>query len=216
MTGYAPSMFTGLIQALGTVSEVREIPTGRRLAIDAGTWGYRPEDGASIAVDGCCLTVVESSGGLHVFDVIHRSLEMTTLGDLSVSDPVNLEHAATMETLLGGHLVQGHVDGTGVVREIDDGDDWRIRIDAPHGVREHLVDRGSITVDGVSLTVARTLPGEGSQAGVTGFEVALIPETLERTTLRALGIGDRVNLEADAFAKMVAVHVDRMLAARGG
>ncbi len=207
-------MFTGLIQALGTVSEVRDIPTGRRLTIDAASWGYRPEDGASIAVDGCCLTVVESSGGRHVFDVIHRSLEMTTLGGLAVADSVNLEHAATMETLLGGHLVQGHVDGTGVIREIDDGDDWRVRIEAPIGVREHLVDRGSITVDGVSLTVARTICGDGSQAGATGFEIALIPETLERTTLREFKIGDRVNLEADAFAKMVAVHVDRMLAAR--
>ena len=207
-------MFTGLIQALGTVSEVREIPTGRRLVIDAAAWGYRPEDGASIAVDGCCLTVVESSGGRHAFDVIHRSLEMTTLGGLAVSDPVNLEHAATMATLLGGHLVQGHVDGTGVVREIDDGDDWRIRIEAPEGVREHLVDRGSITVDGVSLTVARTIRSADPRTGVTGFEIALIPETLERTTLRDCRIGDRVNLEADAFAKMVAVHVDRMLAAR--
>lgn len=207
-------MFTGLIQALGTVSEVRDIPTGRRLTIDAASWGYRPEDGASIAVDGCCLTVVESSGGRHVFDVIHRSLEMTTLGGLAVADSVNLEHAATMETLLGGHLVQGHVDGTGVIREIDAGDDWRVRIEAPIGVREHLVDRGSITVDGVSLTVARTICGDGAQAGATGFEIALIPETLERTTLRDFTVGERVNLEADAFAKMVAVHVDRMLAAR--
>ena len=208
-------MFTGLIQALGTVSEVHEIPTGRRLSIDASDWDHRPEDGASIAVDGCCLTVVESSDGRHVFDVIHRSLEMTTLGGLAVDDRVNLEHAATMETLLGGHLVQGHVDGTGVVLEIDDGDDWRVRIEAPPGVREHLVDRGSITVDGVSLTVARTIRAGGEGTEVTGLEIALIPETLERTTLRDFVIGDRVNLEAAAFAKMVAAHVDRMLAERG-
>ena len=120
-----------------------------------------------------------------------------------------------MATLLGGHLVQGHVDGTGVVREIDDGDDWRVRIEAPVGVREHLVDRGSITVEGVSLTIARVLRADGgSGSRVIGFEIALIPETLERTSLRDLQVDARVNLEADAMAKMVAAHVERLLSDR--
>ncbi len=208
-------MFTGLIETMGRITAIEPTATGRRLIVDAAEWAYCPEIGASIAVNGCCLTVVESKDGHHGFDVIPRSLEMTTLGGRVVGDLVNLERAATLDTLLGGHLVQGHVDGTGTVLGIDDGTDWRVRIEAPTGVREHLVDRGSITVDGVSLTVARVLRDvEGSGSTVTGFEIALIPETLDCTTLQALQIGMSVNLEADAMAKMVAAHVERLLSAR--
>jgi riboflavin synthase len=208
-------MFTGLIETKGRIAAIEPSATGRRLIVEASDWAYRPEAGASIAVNGCCLTVVESKDGRHQFDVIHRSLEMTTLGRLTVGDSANLERAATLDTLLGGHLVQGHVDGTGEILEIDDGNDWRVRIAAPAGVREHLVDRGSITVDGVSLTVARVLRDvDVSGSSVIGFEIALIPETLERTTLEALQVGSRVNLEADAMAKMVAAHVERLLSAR--
>jgi riboflavin synthase len=107
------------------------------------------------------------------------------------------------------------VDGTGLVVGIEDGNDWRVRIEAPNGVREYLIDRGSITVEGVSLTVARVLRDvEGPGSSVIGFEIALIPETLDRTSLRALQVGVRVNLEADAMAKMVAAHVERLLSAR--
>lgn len=208
-------MFTGLIEAMGRIVEIEPSDSGRRLIVDAPGWDYRPEIGASIAVNGCCLTVVESKAGRHGFDVIPRSLEMTTLGGLVVGDAVNLERAATLDTLLGGHLVQGHVDGTGLVVGIEDGNDWRVRIEAPNGVREYLIDRGSITVEGVSLTVARVLRDvEGPGSRVIGFEIALIPETLDRTILRALQVGVRVNLEADAMAKMVAAHVERLLAAR--
>lgn len=206
-------MFTGLIEATGTIHEVEETATGRRLVIDPGPWGHVPDLGASISVSGCCLTVVSVGDTGFVFDVIHRSLEMTTLGDLTPGDRVNLERAATMATLLGGHLVQGHVDGVGRVAAIDDGDDWRIRVDCPETVSPHLVDRGSIAIDGVSLTIARVLRDGAGRA--TGLEVALIPETLQRTTLSSRKVGDRVNLEADAMAKMVGVHVERLLAARG-
>ncbi len=206
-------MFTGLVEAMGEVVVVRDTSTGRRLEIDAGGWGHRPALGASIAVSGCCLTVVEVAAGRFVFDVVHRTLEVTTLGGLIVGSTVNLEKSATLETLLGGHLVQGHVDAVGMIREVDDGDDWRVRIAAPPEVASHLVDRGSITVDGVSLTVARVL--RDADGGAEGFEVALIPETLARTTLSALRSGDRVNLEADAMSKMIATHVERLLAARG-
>ena len=206
-------MFTGLVETVGNIAAVEETPTGRRLVVDPGDWGYRPALGASIAVSGCCLTVVRVEDGRFVFDVVHRTLEVTTLGGLAVGDGVNLETSATLETLLGGHLVQGHVDAVGTVREIDGGEDWRVRIAAPAEVAAHLVDRGSITVDGVSLTVARVLrDGDGR---VDGFEVALIPETLARTTLAARAVGDRVNLEADAMSKMIASHVERLLAARG-
>lgn len=206
-------MFTGLVEAMGRVAAVRETAAGRRLEIDPGGWPHLPEPGASIAVSGCCLTIVEAVPGRFVFDVIHRTLEVTTLGRLAEGDPVNLEKSATLDTLLGGHLVQGHVDAVGRVLEVDEGDDWRVRIEAPPEVAPHLVDRGSITVDGVSLTVARVLRGGSGEP--TGLEVALIPETLERTTLAARRAGDEVNLEADAMSKMVAAHVERLLAARG-
>jgi riboflavin synthase len=183
-------MFTGLVEAMGQVVVVRDTPTGRRLEIDPGVWGHQPALGASIAVSGCCLTVVETVGGRFAFDVVHRTLEVTTLGD----------------------LVQGHVDAVGTIREIDEGDDWRVRIAAPPEVASHLVDRGSITVDGVSLTVARVL--RDADGRVDGFEVALIPETLARTTLADLRVDDRVNLEADAMSKMIASHVERLLTAR--
>ena len=114
-------MFTGLIETKGRIAAIEPSATGRRLIVEASDWAYRPEAGASIAVNGCCLTVVESKDGRHQFDVIHRSLEMTTLGRLTVGDSANLERAATLDTLLGGHLVQGHVDGTGEILEIDDG-----------------------------------------------------------------------------------------------
>ena len=205
-------MFTGLIEVMGTVREIRESAAGRRLVIDPGPWDHVPDPGASIAVSGCCLTVVSVGDTGFAFDVIHRSLEMTTLGDLREGDRVNLERAATMSTLLGGHLVQGHVDGTGRVEGIDDGDDWRMRIEGPVAVTPHLVDRGSIAIDGVSLTIARVLRDHDDRP--RGLEVALIPETLERTTLSSRQVGDRVNLEADAMAKMVSVHVERLLAAR--
>ena len=197
-------MFTGLVQHLGRIDTIEATSEGRSLWVDAAGWGCAPDPGDSIAVNGCCLTVVEPVEGRFRFDVVHRSLEMTTLGTLAPGDAVNLETAATMGTLMGGHLVQGHVDGVGEVRSVRQGDDWRIRFVAPPGVEEYLCDRGSIAVNGVSLTIASVEDSE--------FEVALIPVTLQETNLDALVKGSRVNLEADCVAKMVARHVERILA----
>lgn len=205
-------MFTGLVQAVGRVESVSKTSEGVRLAVDFQPWPLKPDLGASISVSGCCLTVVDSTGSVVAFDVVHRTLEMTTLGRLRAGARVNLESAATLQTALGGHLVQGHVDGVGRVLEVQGTEDWRVRIGCTAEIGVHLVDRGSITVDGVSLTVARVLRGD--DGAVVGFEVALIPETLDRTTLRGLDQDAAVNLEADVISKMVAGHVDRLLAER--
>ena len=205
-------MFTGLVEAVGEVRRVESTPAGCRLDIDSGGWSYVPEPGASVSVSGCCLTAVAVEPGLLGFDVIHRTLEMTTLGRLQPGTRVNLERAATLETLLGGHLVQGHVDGIGTVSAVREGGDWRVQFEATEEIHPHLVDRGSIAIDGVSLTIARVL--RNSEDVVKGFEVALIPETLARTTLVDRKVGDFVNLEADAMAKMISSHVERILADR--
>ena len=197
-------MFTGLIQHCGQIASIEAIEAGKGILVDTGPWEYVPDLGASVSVNGCCLSLVEAQGSIFRFDVIHRSLEMTTLGSLKVGDRVNLEHAARADSLLGGHIVQGHVDGVGEIVSVQAQDDWRMSIDAPVGVAEHLCDRGSIAIDGVSLTVARV---EDSI-----FEVALIPITLQETNLGDLRVGSKVNLEADVMAKMVAQHVERILA----
>jgi riboflavin synthase len=191
-------MFTGLVQAIGAVRAIDARPTGARLEIEpagpTGPWGYQPAIGESIAVAGCCLTVASTSP-LWAFDVVHETLSKTTLGVLSRGSRVNLEHALTPTSLLGGHLVQGHVDGVGAVERVQEGSDWRVRIRPPAPLMEYLVPKGSVTVDGVSLTLAAVDPAAG------WFEVALIPTTLELTTLGELREGHRCNLEADMVAK---------------
>ena len=201
-------MFTGIIEHQGRVAALRTEAWGARLEIDPCGWAHRPSDGDSIAVNGCCLTVVgtPAPGAPFRFDVVPQTQSLTTVGALRAGDEVNLEHAATASTLLGGHLVQGHVDGVGEVVSVSTaGGEWRTRIAAPHSVAEYLTERGSIAVDGVSLTLAAV--GDG------WFEVALIPATLAKTTLRGRLSGSRVNLEADALAKMVAERVRQALAA---
>lgn len=194
-------MFTGLIQHRARVAEVRETAAGRSLTIDAAGWNHRPEHGESIAVSGCCLTVAQASPLR--FDVIHQTLSVTTLGDLRAGSAVNLEHSVTPATLLGGHIVQGHVDGVGVVREIlDDAEGVRMRIKAPAELMDYIVPKGSIAVDGVSLTLA--------EVQEDGFVVALIPTTLELTTLGAAAIGQRLNLETDLIVKTI-VHQMRRI-----
>lgn len=208
-------MFTGLVQAVGTVAEYRQVPQSLRLAIDPGSWGHLPELGASISINGVCLTVVERTRRRWSFVAVAETLAKTTLGGLSVGDPVNLEHAATAATLLGGHIVQGHVDGVGRVEHVQPGEDWRVWFSVPAELAEFLAPKGSICVNGVSLTiasiwkgspdgVAKPRTGRKSGAGTRhGFSVALIPETLERTTLAKLEVGDGVNLEMDTIAKTV-------------
>jgi len=192
-------MFTGLVERVGTVRHVDATAAGRRLVVHADGWPEDPVTGESISVSGCCLTLVaHAADGLH-FDVIPQTLSCTTLGDRVVGDQANLERSVRAHGLLGGHLVQGHVDGAGTVLAVDRDRGWRVRVRPPVSVRSLMVDRGSVAMDGVSLTVAAV--------GPDWFEVALIPETLERTTLRRLQPGDRVNVEADMLAKMVATQV---------
>lgn len=193
-------MFTGLVQHLGRVDSRTSSDAGASLWISLEGWDHRPDPGASISVAGCCLTVADRRfDGEEIravrFDVVPQTLRRTTIGALSEGDPVNLEPSATPATLLGGHLVQGHVDEVGRVLSIVTDGEWRVRIGVGEDFAPLLVPRGSIAVEGVSLTVA-DLDREW-------FEVALIPETLERTTLGDLAVGDGVNLEGDCIAKMV-------------
>lgn len=190
-------MFTGIIQHLGRVASVERNSFGAALIIDGCGWQHAPAVGDSIAVNGCCLTVAElTERGLR-FDVIRQTLEVTALGELTIGSHVNLEHAVTPQTMLGGHIVQGHVDGVGTVRRMDQTPaEHRLQIGVPRdGLMECIVEKGSIAVNGVSLTVAA--------AGSDGFEVALIPTTLRLTNLGELRQGDRVNLETDYIAKIV-------------
>ena len=191
-------MFTGIVEERGTVSEVspaRLSVACRRVTADA-------EVGASIAVNGVCLTVVERSEGHLAFDLSEETLRRTSFSRLSVGDPVNLERPLTLSSRLGGHLVQGHVDGVGEVEAIqpDQEGAW-LSVRAPEAVRRYLVEKGSVCVDGISLTIAG-LDGDA-------FSVAVIPHTLDVTTLGAVRQGDPVNLEVDVIAKYVDALLER-------
>jgi riboflavin synthase len=178
-------MFTGIVEELGELVTLAPLTVrGPLVTVDA-----RPGD--SIAVNGVCLTVVSVADGAFSADVIPETLRRSALGRLAPGDPVNLERAATLATRIGGHLVQGHVDGVGTVRAAGP----ELRVELPDGLSRYLVEKGSITVDGVSLTVVRVTD--------TWFEVHLIPATIERTTLGRKRIGDPVNLEVDVIAKYV-------------
>lgn len=199
-------MFTGLVQRVGDVRERVQTAAGARLVVRAAGWLADPQTGESIAVDGCCLTLVRAQGEDLCFDVIPQTLTLTTLGALRPGDAVNLERSMRADALLGGHLVQGHVEGVGEVVAVDRSNgQWRTRIATPPELHEHLIAQGSVAVDGVSLTVAAT--------GTDWFDVALIPETLQRTTLSRRLVGSRVNLEADVLSRMVAAQVRRQLQA---
>ena len=191
-------MFTGIVEERGVVREVGTT----RLSIGCRTVTSDATEGASIAVNGACLTVVERSDEHLAFDVSEETLRRTSFSRLRAGDPVNLERPLTLSSRLGGHLVQGHVDGVGEVVAIDladDGSSW-ITVRAPERVARYLVDKGSVCVDGVSLTVA-------SRNGTT-FGVALIPHTLEVTTLGTAEVGDPLNLEVDVIAKYVEALLD--------
>lgn len=205
-------MFTGLIEFMGRVAARHPSPAGERLVIDVSGWSHTPTHGESIAVQGCCLTAAEvpqpGAEPRHVaFDVIPETLAKTTLGMLEPGSRVHLEASATLATLLGGHLVQGHVDGVGSVESVLTEGQWRVRIQTPAALMEYMAPKGSVCLEGVSLTIADVSPGEA------WFEVALIPTTLEKTTLGGLRKGSKVNLECDAIAKTV-VHWLRHYAGR--
>ncbi len=190
-------MFTGIVEELGHVIGITPNEGGARLVIGARTVLEDAEMGASIAVNGCCLTVVAFDDAAWSADAVIETLARTNLGDLAVGDAVNLERPVRLADRLGGHLVQGHVDATGTVRARDPQPDGStlVTFDAPAEVLRYVVHKGSITVDGVSLTVARR--------DDDSFAVALIPHTLEVTTLGTRAAGDRVNLEVDLIAKYV-------------
>jgi len=197
-------MFTGLVEAVGTVQSVAPLEGSAggvvRLLIDRAGWQHVPELGESISINGCCLTLAApfiESGDALAFDAVPQTLSLTTLGVLTAGSRVNLEKSATLATLLGGHLVQGHVDGVGRVVSVTRGDDWRVRIAPPSHLMEFMTPKGSVTVQGVSLTLAVVDVAGG------WFEVALIPTTLAKTNLQSLVPGDGVNIEADAMAKTI-------------
>ena len=192
-------MFTGIVKELGTVAGVERSDEGARFEIRT-TFAGELEPGDSVAVNGVCLTVTGLRDGSFSADVMNQSLGLTGLGALQGGDRVNLEPALKAGDALGGHIVQGHVDCTGdVVAMTPDGIATRIAIDVPERFRRYFVEHGSVTVDGVSLTVALLTE--------KGFEVSLIPETLERTTLGRAEKGDTVNLEFDVIAR----YVERLL-----
>ena len=196
-------MFTGIVEELGVVEAlvdqgdaVRLTVRGPHVTVDAGL-------GDSIAVNGCCLTVAERDRETFTADVMRETLDKTSLGDLVPGDRVNLERAVTAATRLGGHIVQGHVDGTGELLARTPSEHWEVvEISLPPDIARYLVAKGSVTVDGISLTVV--------EVGRDRFTVSLIPETLARTTLGSKQPGDRVNLEVDVIAK----YVERLLEAR--
>ena len=213
-------MFTGLIEEVGEIVSLTPVGDSLRLTVRASAAGVLSDaqHGDSISVSGVCLTVVEqtrdgsakcdgsgSGSGTFSADVMAQSLRMSTLGDLEVGSPVNLERAARVDSRLGGHIVQGHVDGIAEVTRVTPGDAWQVlRFTLPAHLAPLLVDKGSVTLAGVSLTVsAISEPHENEP----WFEVSLIPETLAATTLGDLTVGDRVNLETDILAR----HVARML-----
>ncbi len=186
-------MFTGIVQAVGEVAQIRPGAGSVRLCVSPGKWGFVPRAGDSISVDGCCLTVVEIGAGIWAFDAVPETLAKTTIGSWKAGKRVNLEHAATAGTFLGGHVVQGHVDGVGEVVGVTK--DWRVRVRPGRELMEYMVPKGSVSLSGVSLTLAEVSAKEG------WIEVALIPATLEKTNLNELTVGDRVNVEADCMAK---------------
>jgi riboflavin synthase len=198
-------MFTGIVEELGVVESVEGRTDALRLTVRGPRVVADAAPGDSIAVDGCCLTVVARGEKTFTSDVMKETLDRTSLGALQPGSRVNLERAATLSTRMGGHLVQGHVDAVAEVVSRTPGEHWEVvEVRLPRPLAAYLVDKGSITVDGVSLTVVRVDDARGT------FTVSLVPETLERTTLGAKSVGEPVNLEVDVVAK----YVERLLTAR--
>jgi riboflavin synthase len=191
-------MFTGIVRERGRIASMQQEPEGLRLEVNAPATASELGIGDSVSISGACLTATAVSNGTFWVTAIPETLSRTTLGRLGTGDEVNLETATRAGDPLGGHFVQGHVDAVGQIVSLEDGRVW---VDAPPEILRYCIEKGSITVDGVSLTIA----GLRDDA----FEVALIPHTLEVTTLGALESGDEVNLEVDVLAKYVEKLIDR-------
>jgi riboflavin synthase alpha subunit len=199
-------VFTGIVEAVGTVVSAERAGTLLRLVVEAPALAAAARVGDSIAVRGACLTVTRAADGRLCFEAVAETCLRTALGELVPGARVNLERALRADARLDGHVVQGHVDGVGRVRELRrDGEDVRLCVECPAEVAEHLVPKGSVAIDGVSLTVVG--------ASEAAFDVALVPHTLSATSLGSLRPGDRVNLEVDVLAKYVRRSVERILGA---
>ncbi len=193
-------MFTGIVRELGAVVSAEDVADGRTLVVRAPVTSSLTGTGDSVSVNGCCLTASESNGSLLTFHAVPETLSRTTLGAMRVDDLVNVEPALRAGDPLGGHYVQGHVDAVGRVQSVEaEGEGLRVFVEAPADVLRYCVEKGSVTVDGVSLTVA--------EVAADAFAVAIVPHTIEATTLSTLRPGQRVNLEADVIAK----YVERLL-----
>ncbi|WP_285184990.1 riboflavin synthase [Rhodococcus sp. MEB041] len=193
-------MFTGIVEELGSVTAKEDLADAARFTVRGPLVTSDASHGDSIAVNGVCLTVVEVADGAFTADVMQETLNRSSLQSLAVGSPVNLERAASLASRLGGHLVQGHVDGTGVVLSRTPSDNWTVvRISLPRDIARYVVHKGSITVDGVSLTVSAL----GGEKDDQCFEISLIPTTLSLTTLGEAEAGTQVNLEVDVIAKYV-------------
>ncbi|OUC91690.1 riboflavin synthase [Streptosporangium minutum] len=197
-------MFTGIVEELGEIAAIEPLRDAARMSIRGKVVTADAGHGDSIAVNGVCLTVVEVDGEVFVADVMKETLDRSCLGALRPGSRVNLERAVRADQRLGGHIVQGHVDGTGVLLSREPGEHWEVvRFSLPAELNRYVVEKGSIAVDGVSLTVVGV---DGN-----GFAVSLIPTTLQLTTLGAKQPGDPVNLEVDVIAK----HVEKLVGAYG-
>jgi len=196
-------MFTGIIEELGQIVSIDRLEQGKRLIVSGNIVTGDLQNGESVAVNGVCLTALDVTPDSFAADVSPETLSRTTLGDLSVGSRVNLERAVTPSSRLGGHIVQGHVDGRGTFLGADDQGDFRtVRIGFPLEIAKYLVFKGSVAVEGISLTIASLADNY--------LEIAVIPKTWEATNLSTLNTGDAVNLEVDMIAK----YVERLLAFR--
>lgn len=196
-------MFTGIVRELGTVISLEDATDGRALVVRAAETAARTAAGDSVALNGCCLTATDVHGDLIAFHAVPETISRTTLAKLRPEARVNVEPALRAGEPLGGHYVQGHVDGVGRVQSVEaEGDGLRVFVEAPGEVLRYCVEKGSVTVDGVALTVA--------ELAEDAFGVALVPHTIAATTLSELRPGQAVNLEADVLAK----YVERLLGGR--
>jgi riboflavin synthase len=196
-------VFTGIIEELGRIASLEKLEQGMRLNIACSLVVSDARDGDSIAVNGVCLTALNVTGDSFAADVSPETLDRSTLGSLTAGSPVNLERAVTPQTRLGGHIVQGHVDGRGTYAGAkDEGDFWTVTIGFPPELARYFVEKGSVSVEGISLTIARLL--------ADSFDIAVIPKTWSVTNLSSLKPGDAVNLEVDVIAK----YVERIMSLR--
>ncbi|GGF50503.1 riboflavin synthase subunit alpha [Microbacterium sorbitolivorans] len=199
-------MFTGIVEEIGRVTAVEPSGDGLQITLHAPKAVEGVHHGDSIAISGVCLTVVGSTADGFTADVMKQTLDMTTLAGVAPGRTVNVERALSSETRLGGHIVQGHVDGTGEIIDVRPGAEWQVvRVAISRELAPLVVDKGSVTLDGTSLTVSAVSDASEPQQWL---EVSLIPETLRATTFGERGVGDRVNVETDILAR----HVQRLLA----